>query len=106
MYYEYFRANLANKENVNYLLSHPVMQDLIMYNYDFTDEEIVDYYISLLKSLALRIDEANLQLFFNQRMSLFPLLWQATKFYNHKEIMVRTAVRTIILGVMKSMHYL
>lgn len=60
MYYEYFRANLANKENVNYLLSHPVMQDLIMYNYDFTDEEIVDYYISLLKSLALRIDDANL----------------------------------------------
>ncbi|CAD8111604.1 unnamed protein product [Paramecium primaurelia] len=94
-------ANLTNKENVNYLLSHPVIQDLIMYNYDFTDEEIVDYYISLLKSLALRIDEDNVQLFFNQRMSLFPLLWQATKFYNHKEIMVRTAVRTIILGIMK-----
>ncbi|CAD8124477.1 unnamed protein product [Paramecium sonneborni] len=94
-------ANLTNKENINYLLSHPVIQDLIMYNYDFTDEEIVDYYISLLKSLALRIDEGNVQLFFNQRMSLFPLLWQATKFYNHKEIMVRTAVRTIILGIMK-----
>lgn len=39
-------------------------------------------------------------------MSLFPLLWQATKFYNHKEIMVRTAVRTIILGVMKSLHFI
>lgn len=33
------------------------MTELITYNYDFTDEEIVDYYISLLKSLALRIDE-------------------------------------------------
>lgn len=45
---------------MNYLLSHSVMQDLIMYLYDFTDEEIVDYYISFLKSLALRIDESNL----------------------------------------------
>lgn len=36
------------------------MTELIVYNYDFTDEEIVDYYISLLKSLALRIDHSNL----------------------------------------------
>lgn len=31
-----------------------------MYTFDFTDEEIVDYYISLLKSLGLRIDETNI----------------------------------------------
>ncbi|KAM3129637.1 hypothetical protein pb186bvf_018248 [Paramecium bursaria] len=94
-------ANLGNKDNVTYLLSHPVMNDIISYNYDFTDDETVEYYISMLKSISLRLDETNITLFFNQRLPHFPLLWQAMRFYNYKEVMIKTAVRSIILHIMK-----
>lgn len=50
---------------MTYLLSHPVMNDIISYNYDFTDDETVEYYISMLKSISLRLDETNITLFFN-----------------------------------------
>jgi hypothetical protein len=36
-----------------------------MYPYDFMDDEIVDYYITFLKSLSLRLTGHPIQLFYN-----------------------------------------
>ena len=68
--------------HVNYILSHATLNSFIEYEYDFSDEEIVDYYVNFLKSLALRMDSTNLKLYFNQvfyiymkKLSHFPLMW-------------------------------
>jgi hypothetical protein len=42
------------------------MNDFLMYTYEFKDEEIVDHYISLLKSISLRLAENPLSLFYNE----------------------------------------
>lgn len=38
---------------IDYILSHPFLNKLISYSFNFYDEELVDIYISFLKSLAL-----------------------------------------------------
>ena len=70
-------------------------------HFDITqdDDELVDYYVSFLKSLTLKLTEETVNFFFNDRFKTFPLYTQAVKFYNHKEVMVRTSVRTITLKV-------
>lgn len=79
------------------------MNEIIDYDYDFgTDEELVDYYVSFLKSLTLKLNEETVNFFFNDKFKTFPLYTQAIKFYNHKEPMVRTSVRTITLTVYNS----
>lgn len=47
-----------------------MLNSFIEYEYDFSDEEIVDYYVNFLKSLALRMDKDNLKLYFNQVCTL------------------------------------
>lgn len=68
-------SNIQKEENLNYLLSHSRLNDFIVYYYNFADEEVVVYYVSMLKSIAVRLNEGNVNLFFNERLSYFPLLW-------------------------------
>jgi hypothetical protein len=48
------------------LLSNNVINDFISFSFDFKDEEIVDYYISFLKSLALKIPKIPIDFFLNE----------------------------------------
>jgi protein CLEC16A len=83
------------------------MNDFVVHPYDFTDEDIVDYYINFIKSLTMKIDAGQFKLYFNlviikissifKKYSYFPLIWQANKFYNHKDNLVSTTARNIIL---------
>ena len=41
---------------VDYILSHPFLNKLISYQYDYCDEELVDIYIAFLKSLVLQLN--------------------------------------------------
>lgn len=66
---------------------------------DLSDDELVDYYVSFLKSLTLKLTEETVNFFFNDKFKTFPLYHQAIKLYNHKESMVRTSVRTITLKI-------
>eukprot|EP00347_Sterkiella_histriomuscorum_P015039 403358539 len=85
----------------NYILSHPFLNKLISFNFNFYDEELVDVYISFLKSLALQINNDTIRFFFNQRFNNFPLFAIAIQFYNHPEMMVRNAIRIITLTIFK-----
>jgi protein CLEC16A len=38
---------------LDYILSHPFLNKLITFQYNYYDEELVDIYIAFLKSLAL-----------------------------------------------------
>lgn len=121
-----------------YLLSNNHINELITHKFDFSDEEVLAYYMSLLKTLSLKLTEHTLQFFFNevsttspslpirsnyhhhryhcnsshnqchykshvmvQEENDFPLYTEAVKFFNHKESMVRIAVRTLTLNVFK-----
>ncbi|CAK72013.1 unnamed protein product (macronuclear) [Paramecium tetraurelia] len=93
--------NVKKPLNITYLISHPVLNDFINYKYDFSNHEMVDYYVNFLKSIAIRIDRENFFLHFNLRYSTFPLLWQAQKFINYPDTLVSSTVKVIILSLSK-----
>jgi len=66
------------------------------------DDELIDYYVSFLKSLTLKLNEETVNFFFNDKFKTFPLYHHAIKYYNHKEQMIRTSVRTITLTIYNS----
>lgn len=94
--------NLTKQTSINYLLSNNMINYFISYEFDLEDDEILDYFISFLKSLAVRLETNPIQLFYNQKHKSFPLISQAIKFFDHEENMVRTSVRNITLAVFKS----
>ncbi|CAD8084555.1 unnamed protein product [Paramecium sonneborni] len=94
-------TNLQNPLNLNYVLSNPVLHEFINYNYDFSIPETVDYYVNFLKTIAIRINRDNFYLYFNQRYCTFPLLWQAQKFINYPDELVKNTVQNIILSLSK-----
>ena len=80
-------------------MSHPFLNKLISFKFNFYDEELVDTFISFLKALALSIDNITIKFFVNARTNNFPLLAITCKFFNHTETMVRNAARIIILTI-------
>jgi protein CLEC16A len=72
-----------------------------VHRYDFSDEEILAYYVSFLKTLSLKLNQHTIHFFFNEHLRDFPLYTEAIKFFNHSESMVQIAVRTISLNVYK-----
>ena len=42
------------------------MNSVITYNYNFENEELVAYYMSMLKSLAVRIEDKTIPFFYNE----------------------------------------
>ena len=65
-----------NKDtNIYYLFSNNYVNQLISTSskqLDWSDEEVVAYYISFLKSLSLKLNDETIKFFFNYRDS-FPL---------------------------------
>ena len=71
--------NLRRQTSVYYLLSNNYVNKLIAMPLDFNDEEILAYYITLLKSLAMRLDDETIKFFFIERVECtFPLYIEAT----------------------------
>lgn len=93
--------NIRCHTSLYYLLSNNYVNKLIEMRLDFNDEEILCYYITLLKSLAMRLDGETIHFFFIRRgdSCKFPLYNESTKFFCHGDQMIRAAVRTITLQV-------
>uniref|UniRef100_A0A665WDN6 Uncharacterized protein n=1 Tax=Echeneis naucrates TaxID=173247 RepID=A0A665WDN6_ECHNA len=96
---------------VYYLLSNNHVNSIIVHKFDFSDEEIMAYYISFLKTLSLKLNNHTVHFFYNEHTNDFALYTEAIKFFNHPESMVRIAVRTITLNVYKvdnqhMLHYI
>ena len=82
-------------------MCHPFLNKIIEFDFNLYDEEIVDVFVSFIKSLALLLNQNSIQFFYNHRCKNFPLLMAAMKFQNHPEMMVNNAVRIIYLTVFK-----
>jgi len=94
--------NIRRQTSVYYILSNNHVNRLMSTSMDFDDEEVLAYYITLMKSLAMRLDNESIKFFFIQHPEpSFPLYIEATKFFSHKDHMVRATVRTITLQVYK-----
>ena len=74
---------------------------MISFKFNFYDEELVDTFISFLKALAIQIDHDTIKFFINTRTNNFPLLAITNKFFNHSEMMVRNAMRIIVLKILQ-----
>ncbi|CAK9093720.1 Protein CLEC16A (C-type lectin domain family 16 member A), partial [Durusdinium trenchii] len=91
--------NIRRPTSLYYLFSNNYVNQLIATQFDWSDEEILGYYISFLKSLALRLNEETIKFFFQERSQQFPLFTEAVRFFSHHDQMVRTSVRTLTLRV-------
>lgn len=93
--------NIRNETSIYYLLSNNHVNSIIVLKLDFSDEEVLAYYISFLKTLSFKLNKHTIHFFFNEHLRDFPLYTEAIKFFNHPESMVRIAVRTLTLNVYK-----
>ncbi|XP_030067259.1 protein CLEC16A isoform X3 [Microcaecilia unicolor] len=93
--------NISHETSLYYLLSNNHVNSIIVHKFDFSDEEIMAYYISFLKTLSLKLNSHTVHFFYNEHTNDFALYTEAIKFFNHPESMVRIAVRTITLNVYK-----
>jgi len=50
----------------DYLLSNNHVNDVICHKFDFSDEEVMAYYISFLKTLSLRLNKHTIHFFYNE----------------------------------------
>ncbi|XP_053391680.1 protein CLEC16A-like isoform X2 [Mercenaria mercenaria] len=91
--------NISNETSLYYLLSNNHINSIIVHKFDFSDEEVMAYYISFLKTLSLKLNKHTIHFFYNEHTNDFALYTEAIKFFNHSEGMVRIAVRTITLNV-------
>ena len=91
--------NIRNETSIYYLLSNNHVNSIIVHRFDFSEEEVMAYYISFLKTLSFRLNKHTIHFFYNDHTNDFPLYTEAIKFFNHSESMVRIAVRTITLNV-------
>ena len=82
-----------------FLLSNNHMNTIVTHKFDFSDEEVLAYYISFMRSLSMRLTKDTVHFFCNEHLADFPLYVQALQLFNHKESMVRVAVRTLTLNV-------
>lgn len=91
--------NIRHETSLYYLLSNNHVNSIIMHKFDLSDEEVMAYYISFLKTLSFKLNPHTIHFFFNS--SDFPLYTEAIKYFNHPEKMVRIAVRILTLNVFK-----
>ena len=113
--------NAARSATLFFLLSNNHVNDLIESPFDETDEELLGYYISLLKTLSAAFGSggaSTLQFFFLAAPRLknasaaaalstpprdrFPLYTSSVHFCAAEDGMVRTATRQIVLNVLRA----
>ena len=98
----YLLVNLdKNKSSLYYILSNNFLNEIIQIDFSKFDDEFFSFYINLLKSLSMRIDDTMLQFFYNPNYNSFPLLECANKLYNYSNAMINTVVHNVSLQLMR-----
>lgn len=95
--------NIATRTSLYYLLSNNYVNRLLECPFAHAkDDDVRDWYVTLLKALSLRLNEETVQFFFDDAQTArkaFPLYAQALKFRRCSEAMVKVAVKTLTLNV-------
>lgn len=92
--------NIATRTSLYYLLSNNYVNRLLESPFAHArDDDVRDWFVTLLKALSLRLNEETVQFFFDDARAAFPLYAQALKFRRCPEAMVQVAVKTLTLNV-------
>ena len=89
--------NIQSKTAIFYMFSNNHINEVVGMHFDFDDEEVLGHFITLLKSISLKLNKDTVQFFYDK--GSFPLYSEAIKLINHHDGMVRAAVRTLTLKV-------
>ncbi|CAI4232062.1 unnamed protein product [Auanema sp. JU1783] len=91
--------NIRHETSLYFLLSNNHVNYIITYNFDLSNEEIMAYYISFLKTLSFKLNPCTIHFFFTESTNEFALLTETLKLFDSSEGMVRIAVRNIFLNI-------
>ncbi|CAG9133406.1 unnamed protein product [Plutella xylostella] len=58
--------NIRNETSLYYLLSNNHVNSIIVHKFDFSDEEVMAYYVSFLKTLSLKLNNHTIHFFYNE----------------------------------------
>ncbi|KNC49222.1 uncharacterized protein AMSG_05210 [Thecamonas trahens ATCC 50062] len=94
-------SQITAQTSIYFILSNNRINNIITHAFDSSNEEILAYYVTFLKTLALKLDNTTIQFFFNVEERTFPLYTEAIRYYNHSESMIAAAVRTLTLQVFR-----
>lgn len=94
--------SVSSQQSLLHLFTANHINNFIEFEFELQNDEILGYYVSALKSIAAKVDSSMLQLFFDPTQNRFPLLTSAVRFLTHRDSMVRTAARNIILKICAS----
>lgn len=59
-------SNLQKQTILNYICSHPILNSIFVLSKQKMEEEVMEFYITFIKALTLRIDETTVGFFFNE----------------------------------------
>ena len=78
--------NIRSTTAIFYLFSNNVVNEIVAMRFDFEDDEVLGYFINLLKTISLKFNSSTVQFFFQDdgERSSFPLYAEAVKFINHR----------------------
>ncbi|XP_052182421.1 protein TRANSPARENT TESTA 9 isoform X2 [Diospyros lotus] len=94
--------NLKSEHAIYYMFSNEHINYLITYSFDFSNEELLSYYISFLRAISGKLNKNTISLLVktnNDEVVAFPLYVEAIRHAFHEEGMIRTAVRALTLNV-------
>eukprot|EP01084_Bolivina_argentea_P101416 181833_1 len=84
--------NMSNMKSLYTLFSNNYINDLIIYNFNFKDSDILCYYVILLRQISSKLDENVINFFFNSKTNDFPLYVSALRFFDNDCQTVRTKI--------------
>lgn len=68
---------------VDYLLSNNHVNSIIVHKFDFSDEEVMAYYISFLKTLSLKLNTHTIHFFYNEVNEVHVISLYVSYFISH-----------------------
>ncbi|KAL5040221.1 hypothetical protein RTP6_007260 [Batrachochytrium dendrobatidis] len=99
-FFNVFLESVKSGNIMYFMLSNYYINDIISVPLNVENEEILSYFVTLLKNISNKLNSRTIQLLFNQKARSYPLFSQATIYHYHQESMVRVGVRTIILNLL------
>ena len=85
-----------SKIKLGYLLRTNFYREIVSYTFDFSDEEVVEIFMSMLKAFAITLKPETFSNFLSENG--FSVLTGTMMFMNYHESMIKTAARTVILS--------
>jgi Uncharacterised conserved protein len=91
--------SVSRRESLYCMFSANHINDLLAFEYEFSNEELILYYMSAVKSIGSKLDDDLVQFFLDTHTNTFPLYTASTRFFDHPESMVRISIRNLTLSI-------